>query len=633
MTGRVEVPGFTPLSGASARTLSKSDFKLARTCDAKLYFRENGYPDRRDGDPYLALLAEGGYMVEALARARHADGIQLAYGRNRVEDYAITVEHLRRDKVTLFEATLLAGRRHARVDILEKRGKVVRLLEVKAKSFDGAKHALSLSEGRRGVLRGVTPPYRIFSDWQEKLEDITFQVLLLQRMRPDLIIQPFLVLVDTSKSAGVDDVASYFELVRHERDGEVRLHTATYIGSHELLAELDLITEVDVSEEVAILRDDVEEAAATFEARLDEPLPVHLAGVKRGAKCRDCEFRNGQVDEKNGFVKCWGELAAATPHMLELFHVGRARAPDNSPLIEWMIGAARASLLDIPLDGIEIKNVNPASVPARQRRQIEFTRSGGTYTSVELREKIDALGAPLHFVDFETSRLALPYHRGMRPYGLVAFQWSCHSVHSIGQQPVHRDWLNNLDVWPNQTFAESLRTAIGDDGPVLTWTHFEATTLKHIIEDLERFGRNVPELGAWVADVIERRIVDLNKWALSDYYHPGMGGRTSIKAVMDALWSTDRLMHRQFEEWTGLTPDASRDPYSSLPPVEISGVLQDVHEGTGAMRAYQEMMYGADKHDPEVRARWSTLLKQYCKLDTLSMVLILEHWRRVVGLA
>lgn len=42
------------------RTLSKSDYKLARTCDAKLYFRENGYPDRRMFDTYLAFLAEAG---------------------------------------------------------------------------------------------------------------------------------------------------------------------------------------------------------------------------------------------------------------------------------------------------------------------------------------------------------------------------------------------------------------------------------------------------------------------------------------------------------------------------------------------------------------------------------------------
>ena len=63
--------------------------------------------------------------------------------------------------------------------------------------------------------------------------------------------------------------------------------------------------------------------------------------------------------------------------------------------------------------------------------------------------------------------------------------------------------------------------------------------------------------------------------------------------------------------------------------VEINGVWQDVHEGTGAMLAYQEMMYGADKNDLGVKEQWGSLLKQYCKLDTLSMVLIFEHWRRL----
>ena len=78
----------------------------------------------------------------------------------------------------------------------------------------------------------------------------------------------------------------------------------------------------------------------------------------------------------------------------------------------------------------------------------------------------------------------------------------------------------------------------------------------------------------------------------------------------------------------GLPADAMQDPYASLPAIEINGVMQDVHEGTGAMRAYQEMMYGAHKADPLSKGQWGALLKQYCALDTLSMVLILEHWRR-----
>jgi Domain of unknown function(DUF2779) len=616
------------------RTLSKSDFKLARSCDAKLFFRENGYPDNRDINPYLALLAEGGYMVEALAKAKYADGVQLEYGRGVVDDYQRTLDQLGRDQVTLFEATLLVGRQQARVDILEKNENTVRLLEVKSKSFDGAEHLLSLSEGRAGALRAMKKPFKIFAKWEEKLEDITFQVLLLEKALPGVIITPFLVLVDTSKTAKLDNIPNLFELVRRtSADGTLRLATARYIGSREQLADLDLVTEVDVSDEVAMLRDDVEEAAAKFESRLDEPLSVHSVEIERGSKCGSCEFKVGDDIEKSGFKECWGPLAEPKPHMLELFSIGKCKALDGSPLVDWMLRQQKASLLDIPEDCLVMKNGSIGANAERQRRQIEYTRRGEVFVSADLRGNIEALGEPMYFIDFETSRLALPYHKGMRAYGLVAFQWSCHKVASPGQQPTHAEWLNKTDVWPNRLFVESLREAIGDSGPVLTWSHFEGTTIKQIMTELLRFGHDVPELVAWMTDVVENRIVDLHDWALHDYYNPGMRGRTGIKVVLDALWKSDALMRKQFEAWMGMVAVESRDPYASLPPVEISGVVQDVHEGTGAMRAYQEMMYGADKNDPEKREMWAGLLQRYCELDTLSMVLILEHWRRCVGLA
>jgi hypothetical protein len=617
----------------SSRTLSKSDFKLARGCDAKLFFRENGYPDNRDSNPYLALLAEGGYMVEALAKAKYVDGVQLEYGRGVADDYQRTLEELGRDRVTLFEATLLVGRQQARVDILSKNGNTVRLLEVKSKSFDGAEHASSLAAGKGGCMRSSRKPFGVLSKWAEKIEDITFQVLLLEKVLPGVIIHPFLVLVDTSKIAGLDNIPGLFELVsRTSRDGAVRLLTARYTGTREQLAELDLVTEVDVSAEVALLRNDVEDAAALYESRLDAPLSVHSVGLVRGSKCTQCEYRVPDGAEKDGFAECWGALATPRPHMLELFSIGTCKAEDKSDLIDWMFRDGKTGLLDIAEDCLVKADGSIGPNADRQRRQIDYTRRGEIFISPDFPRKIEELHGRLNFIDFETSRLALPYHKGMTAYGLVTFQWSCHTVASHGGKPVHAEWLNNEDAWPNRSFAESLRETIGDEGPVLTWSHFEATTLKQIIADLDRFGHVVPELVEWMTDVFERRIVDMHEWARRDYYHPGMRGRTSIKVVLDALWKSDSAMRGQFEAWTGMPADASRDPYASLPPVEISGVMQDVHEGTGAMRAYQEMMYGADKNDPAKKDMWAGLLQRYCELDTLSMVLILEHWRRYVGL-
>jgi hypothetical protein len=139
----------------------------------------------------------------------------------------------------------------------------------------------------------------------------------------------------------------------------------------------------------------------------------------------------------------------------------------------------------------------------------------------------------------------------------------------------------------------------------------------------------VPEHVERITDVVDRRIVEMHDWAKNLFYHPGMRGRTSIKIVMDALWRSDAELRGQFEEWTALVGDVNADPYSALPAVVIAGVPQEVHEGTGAMKAYQEMMYGAEKHDPATKAKWAEMLEQYCRLDTLSMVLIYEYWKRV----
>ena len=112
-----------------------------------------------------------------------------------------------------------------------------------------------------------------------------------------------------------------------------------------------------------------------------------------------------------------------------------------------------------------------------------------------------------------------------------------------------------------------------------------------------------------------------------------MRGRTSIKVVLDALWKSDPVMRDQFAVWTRRPASELEDPYHALPSLEINGVVQDVREGIGAVRAYEAMMYGVERTDDEAKRAWRELLLEYCKLDTLSMVLVFEHWRRAAGLA
>jgi hypothetical protein len=611
------------------RTLSKSDFKLACTCITKLYYREHGYPDTRDDNEYLAMLAEGGYMVEQLARLRHPEGIAMPFGGDPAFAAAETTEHLRQQDVTLFEATLLSGRKQARVDILRKRGNRFDLIEVKSKSLDlVAKFDNPAGPFRSKVKRDGR--YPLLAPWIPYLEDVTFQVLVLQELYPDADITPHLLLVDTSRETTVEGLPAFFDIRRDvEIDGRRRDLDVRYTGDPDTPAAREILVQVDVSAEVAELMPSVVERAARFVALYADDVRREQEPISYS--CSKCEYRLHDASLPNGWRECWAELANPAPHIFDLYMFGNNKI-NGERLGDVMIGQKKTRLLDVDSALLIKKDGTPTAASVRQIKQLECAETQQPWASPQLRVALDQWQWPLHFIDFETSAIATPYHAGMRPYEMVGFQWSAHSFAAPDAPPAHREWLNTHDTWPCLEFVETLRGAIGDSGTVLMWTAHEQTTLKKIYDQMMRYEVGSPALRAWIDTLVNGRLVDMNRVCLDTFMHPGMGGRTSIKVVLDALWKADAVMRQRFADWMGgdafAVPDDS-GPYRELPTVTIDGVDLDVSEGTGAMRAYQAMLYGAERHNPAMVEAYRDLLLRYCKLDTMAMVLIWDHWRRV----
>src|SRR4051794_23332968 len=119
-----------------ALLLSKSDFKVARNCPTKLFYKKSGYPSVNAENAYLELLAEGGFMVEKMAKLLFSDGQEIDFGGPSELAGHKTMEALQAANVTLFEATLISAGKLARVDILKKEGNSFQIIEVKAKSYD-----------------------------------------------------------------------------------------------------------------------------------------------------------------------------------------------------------------------------------------------------------------------------------------------------------------------------------------------------------------------------------------------------------------------------------------------------------------------------------------------------------------
>jgi hypothetical protein len=62
--------------------LSKSDFKACSDCRTKLFYRKRGYATNLDENEYLKFLADGGFMIETVAKAQYPTGVDLVDERD-----------------------------------------------------------------------------------------------------------------------------------------------------------------------------------------------------------------------------------------------------------------------------------------------------------------------------------------------------------------------------------------------------------------------------------------------------------------------------------------------------------------------------------------------------------------------
>jgi hypothetical protein len=237
----------------------------------------------------------------------------------------------------------------------------------------------------------------------------------------------------------------------------------------------------------------------------------------------------------------------------------------------------------------------------------------------------------------------------MQPYEQVAFQWSCHTLTAPDAMPVQSQWLNLDHTFPNFQFAESLMAHLEsfgtNDGTIMTWATHENSVLRDIYYQMQNYDYQNPQLQSWLANTAKlgnrgrSRLVDMNDLTLKHYFHPLMKGRTSLKCVLPAIWKTNTYLHSipWFQEYYQEVDGQILNPYDVLPKLQIGEYVHVVNEGAGAMLAYQDLMYGESRRSPQAlenysqRSQWQELLYQYCRLDTMAMVIIWTHWLKLIS--
>ena len=189
------------------RLLTKSRFKLGLECPNKLYYtRKIEYANKKQEDPFLQALAQGGFQVEELARMHYPNGVLIEGNDGDYESlWQQTQVLLQKENVIIYEPAFLIDGLFIRVDVLVKKGNSIELIEVKSRSFTPDNEYLFI--GKSGKMA---------SGWKPYLFDIAFQKHVMQLCFPNWNIQSYLMMADKSKKASIDGLNQLFRISNKE---------------------------------------------------------------------------------------------------------------------------------------------------------------------------------------------------------------------------------------------------------------------------------------------------------------------------------------------------------------------------------------------------------------------------------
>lgn len=647
----------------SPRYLTKSRFKTALECPTKLFYSgKQAYADARGDDEFLRALAEGGFQVGELAKLMYPEGIEVN-ARGHTEALADTAALLQRDQVTIFEAAVRVGHLFIRIDILKKHGSDIELIEVKAKSCDPSDPGLFA--GANGKLKSAILPY---------VQDVAFQTHVVRTAFPAFTVAPFLMMADKTATASADRINQHFKIRRDRQRSWVEVAdgiSAAHIGAS-LLAVVPVAQYVENVIGGAV---DVGGAMLPF-ADAVSMLAAHYANDQRiapvlGTHCGSCEFRTTAPGKLSGFHACWKEVAGLSAAEIAsgtVLDVWNFRGKDA------LIRQGVYKLGQVSMDDLKVQ----PGIIGMSRSERQAMQVSGTFSD-NRTHYLDHAGLqaaqrdwiyPLHFIDFETSRTALPFHQGRRPYEQVAFQFSHHVMEKDGSVRHAGQFLcAEPGAFPNYAFARELQRQLSDDGgTILRWATHENSVLRDIRVQLENDPAPPPDKDALIDFILSitndgnrmgvRSMVDLCKMAELYYFHPMTKGSCSIKKVLPAVLASSTLLRERYSGpfygaqggvaslnfvdwvWWRTSADATSpcDPYALLPAVHgdsdaarVSDTDPDeaLANGGAAMVAYARLQF--EQLGDDERRRLHDALLKYCELDTLAMVMILQAWRAELG--
>ena len=684
---------------------TKSAFTMSLSCPRKLYYAydKDIYSNQDLDDDFLKSLARGGFQVGEFAKLCYGIGGENTIKTLKTEDaISQTKELFHCENINIAEAAFLYKNMLVRVDIIEKKGNVINLIEVKAKSWNPYEDSF-LSKNLKNTN----------SDIRTYLYDVAFQkyvvVLALREMFPDehFTVKAFLMLADKSRTATINGLNQLFK-IKTTPEGRSYVETAP--------DAMEIVTSIPLSERV-VRPFDVDEVCdniidgkyaeqqnpefmigGCFNAHVKQMADDYCNHKKSdciiGSKCFSCQFRKKANDSDkmlDGYCECWKKKAGFDPSKAKRALIQDLPGQKDKYIKEkkfymdeltegdlQKLGKKQSDEIQVGLNHLQRKWLQ-IGIATRNEEILKDYRSkmkGNVYLDLEgIQKEMQGWQYPLHFIDFETSEVALPFYDKMRPYEDVAFQFSHHRVdmNDDGTYTVtHAGQFINTTPghFPNFDFIRALKAELDkDSGTIFRYSTHENTILRKIHRQLEV--QDVPDkkelqdfidsitsykVGKGKCEVTyagERNMVDLAAVVFRYYFHPLMKGSYSIKVVLPSVLNSSDFIKNKYSQPIYGTPEMRscnlsspkswieygedkviKNPYKLLP--SISSYLdmdidlddmeiqecESVANGGAALAAYAKMQFS----EGAVSKALEQALLTYCELDTLAMVFIWEYF-------
>lgn len=652
--------------------LTKSLFTTSLGCPRKLYYavHKEQYGNTNSDNDFMRSLAEGGIQVGALARhyyfSKYKSFAQY-YIETKDKDMALrqTAEAMCEQNAVIAEAAFKWNGCFVRVDILVKRGSTIQLVEVKSSS---------LQPKDEDKIVNVTKKGEVNSSYRKYIYDLAFQKYVVENALGESV-EGYLMLINTDKQCDVDGLNQMIRINTKTQIVDVsglQAYTPPINESDWLLLPCDMNQVCDAIIENRTA-EQTEYMGTTFTDYVDMLLESMRSDVpiapRISSQCKGCEFRSSDK-ARSGYHRCWSECAGFTdadfekPHTLELWGGKGFRKAKQ------LIAEGKYFLSDLkPLDYFNPKDteisLDMSEFNSSSRRQMQIEKwSKGNMEPVllpGLKAEMDEWKFPLHFIDFETSTVALPFTKGRYPYETTAFQYSHHQLDADGKL-THTEWISTNRVFPNFDFVRALMLDLdGDSGTIFRYSHHENSVLNQIAEQLQ-FSQepDKDELVAFIQSITHdtkedrfgaRDMVDLCEVVVRYYYDPSMKGSNSIKVVLPAVLRSrelQKLYEKPYREYVPSPNFADFDfslinyideshtevgnPYKYLPTIGAElledGEMPDsedrINNGGLANANYAKLQY--DGLSEEEKLKLKNALLRYCELDTMAMVLIYKYF-------